>query len=147
MRPRADLPPVRADPARLGQVLRNLLNNAITHTPPGGTIALRASSELRALSSEFTQNSELRTQNSKLKTQSWVVFEIADSGTGIAPEHLRDIFERFYRADRSRSRATGGAGLGLAIVRQLVEAHGGRVWAESAPGEGAVFRFTLPVAD
>jgi signal transduction histidine kinase len=71
---------------------------------------------------------------------------VRDTGPGIAPEHLAHIFDRFYRADRSRARATGGAGLGLAIVRQLVEAHGGRVWAESTPGEGARFIFTLPVA-
>ncbi len=71
---------------------------------------------------------------------------MSDTGAGIAPEHLSQIFERFYRADPSRARATGGAGLGLTIVRQLVEAHGGRVWASSEPGQGATFAFTLPVA-
>jgi signal transduction histidine kinase len=71
---------------------------------------------------------------------------VIDSGPGIAPEHLANVFDRFYRADRSRARATGGAGLGLAIVKQLVEAHGGRVWAASAPGQGACISFTLPAA-
>jgi signal transduction histidine kinase len=71
---------------------------------------------------------------------------VCDSGPGIAPEHLALVFERFFRANPTRARATGGAGLGLTIVRQLVEAHGGRVWAESTPGRGATFAFTLPVA-
>ncbi len=69
---------------------------------------------------------------------------MSDNGAGIAAEHLPLIFERFFRADPARARATGGAGLGLTIVKQLVEAHGGRVWAESAPGAGATFTFTLP---
>jgi len=72
---------------------------------------------------------------------------VCDTGAGIAPEHLSLIFERFHRADPSRARATGGAGLGLTIVKQLVEAHGGRVWATSTPGQGATFMFTLPVAE
>jgi signal transduction histidine kinase len=129
----------------VGQVLRNLLNNAIIHTPPTGSIALRASSEFRVLSSESPGN-QAPTQNSKLKTQNFVVIHVSDSGPGIAPEHLPHIFERFYRADRARARATGGAGLGLTIVKQLVEAHGGQVWAASRPGQGATFTFTLPVA-
>ena len=71
--------------------------------------------------------------------------QVRDTGPGIAPEHLPYVFERFYRADKSRTRATGGAGLGLAIVKQLVEAHGGRVWVESTLGAGATFGFTLPL--
>lgn len=74
-----------------------------------------------------------------------VQVDVADQGPGLAPDELSMVFERFYRGDKTRSRATGGAGLGLAIVKQLVEAHGGEVWAESAPGEGATFSFTLPV--
>jgi signal transduction histidine kinase len=116
-----DLPPVDADPDRVGQILRNLLTNAITYTPSGGKITVTARS-----------------------TGSEVEVSVQDTGVGIAPEHLPYVFERFYRADKSRARATGGAGLGLAIVRQLVEAHGGRVWAESTPGVGSVFGFTLP---
>jgi len=75
-----------------------------------------------------------------------VEVKVRDNGIGIAPEHLPYVFERFYRADRSRARSTGGAGLGLTIVKQLVEAHGGRVWVESEEGKGATFGFTLPVA-
>lgn len=75
-----------------------------------------------------------------------VEVRVSDTGVGIAPEHLPNVFERLYRADPSRSRATGGAGLGLAIVKQLVTAHHGRVWAESRPGAGAAFSFTLRVA-
>jgi signal transduction histidine kinase len=117
----ADLPLVVADAERVGQVLRNLLNNARTHTPHGGAISVTA----RPIDSA-------------------VAVSVRDSGIGIAAEHLPSIFERFFRADHSRTRATGGAGLGLTIVRQLVEAHGGRVWAESTPGVGSVFTFTLP---
>lgn len=119
----SDLPPVEADPHRVGQVLRNLFNNALEFTPPGGQVSLTV----------------------RLK-ETWVCLEVSDSGPGIAPEQLPFVFERFYRADPSRARATGGAGLGLAIVKQLVEAHGGRVWAESRSGTGSVFGFTLPIA-
>lgn len=119
----SDLPPVMADPHRVGQVLRNLFNNALEFTPHGGQVTLTARLD-----------------------GSWVYIEVGDSGPGIAPEHLPFVFERFYRADPSRARATGGAGLGLAIVKQLVEAHGGRVWVKSAPGTGSWFGFTLPVA-
>lgn len=116
-----DLPTVDADPERLSQVTRNLLNNAIAHTPKGGEISVSA----RSVGAE-------------------VEVTIRDTGIGIPPEHLPSIFERFYRVDGSRTRATGGAGLGLSIVKQLIEMHGGRVWAESAPGAGATFGFTLP---
>ncbi len=76
-----------------------------------------------------------------------VEVSVQDNGSGIPAEHLPNIFERFYRVDGSRTRSTGGAGLGLAIVRQLVEAHGGKVWVESQVGQGARFIFTLPVAE
>jgi signal transduction histidine kinase len=120
----ADLPPAYADPKRVGQILRNLLANAMSYTPPGGEITVAA----RAVGSE-------------------VEVSVQDTGIGIAPEHLPHVFERFYRADKSRARTTGGAGLGLAIVRQLVEAHGGRVGVESAMGKGTTFTFTLPMAE
>jgi len=71
---------------------------------------------------------------------------VRDTGEGIAPEHLPHVFDRFYRADKSRARQTGGAGLGLAIVRQLVAAHGGTVGVNSVVGQGSTFTFTLPVA-
>ena len=123
----ADLPPhlpkVVADAERTGQILRNLLNNAIIHTPPGGEIIVRA----RAGYDE-------------------VIVSVQDSGEGIPAEHLPNIFERFYRADASRSRATGGSGLGLAIVKQMVEAQHGRIEVTSTPVDGSCFTFTLPLA-
>jgi len=115
------VPELTADPQRIAQVLGNLINNALRHTPPGGVVTLA----VRANPSE-------------------VLFEVRDTGTGIAPEDLPRIFDRFYRADPSRTRSSGGAGLGLAIARRIVEAHGGRIWAESMPGQGAKVRFTLP---
>ena len=118
-----DLPLVNVDPQRIGQVLGNLLSNALTHTPSGGQVIVTAKAR-----------------------ESEVELSISDTGEGIPPEHLPYIFERFYRADKSRSRATGGTGLGLAIARQLVEAHGGRIEVESEVGQGAAFTFTLPVA-
>jgi signal transduction histidine kinase len=107
----------QGDRARLAQVLANLLDNALTHTPPGGTVTLEAAG--RALT-------------------------VRDTGEGLAPEHLPFVFERFYRADPSRARATGGAGLGLALVRRIVEAHGGTIALESAPGRGTSVRIELP---
>ncbi len=116
------LPPALADAGRVGQVLRNLLQNAITYTPDGGQVTLRA------------------------RASECITVEVADTGAGIPPEHLPSVFERFYRVDPSRSRATGGSGLGLAIVRQLVEQQGGHVSVESIVGAGSTFRFTLPLA-
>lgn len=117
-----NLPVIEADAERIGQVIRNLLNNAIRYTPAGGSITVTATS-----------------------TGSEVQVSVRDTGVGIAAEHLPYIFERFFRTDRARARATGGAGLGLTIVKQLVQGHGGRVWAESTLGVGSVFTFTLPV--
>jgi len=117
-----DLPPVNVDPERIAQVLRNLVSNAIAHTPAGGAVTLAVHADDRE-----------------------VTVTVSDTGVGIAPEHLAHVFDRFYRVDPSRTRQTGGAGLGLAIVRQLVLAHGGSVSVESTPGEGSVFAFTLPV--
>ncbi|HET7271450.1 MAG TPA: ATP-binding protein [Rubrobacter sp.] len=117
-------PPVLADPDRLAQVLTNLLSNALRHTPPGGSV---------------TAEAEPRKER--------VLFRISDTGEGIAEEHLPHVFERFYRADRARSRGDGGAGLGLAISKALVEAMGGEIWAESeGQDRGAAFSFTLPAA-
>lgn len=118
-----NLPLVEADPERVGQILRNLLNNAVIHTPEGGEITLSARN-----------------------AGEMVEISVSDTGVGIPAEHLPYLFERFYRADRSRTRATGGTGLGLAIVRQMVEAHGGMVWVESQEGKGSRFTFTLPAA-
>ena len=118
-----DLPPVFADRERVHQVLFNLLDNAVRLTPAGGRVTVTASSHNGSID---------------------VV--VADTGPGIPAEHLPHVFERFYRVDESRSRDDGGTGIGLAIARSVVEAHGGRIWADSEPGRGSAFTFELPVA-
>ncbi|MBI3979785.1 MAG: HAMP domain-containing protein [Chloroflexi bacterium] len=120
----ADLPAVRADRDRAIQILTNLLANALRYTPAGGTVQIEVR---RALAG--------------------VEFRVVDTGIGIAPEHLPHVFERFYRADKARSRAAGGSGIGLTIARALVDAMGGQIRAESPGlGQGARFSFTLPFA-
>jgi len=119
----ANLPQVQADEQRITQVLFNLISNALRHTPAGGTI---------------TVNAELREDR--------VQVSVRDTGTGISPEDLPHVFERFYRADRSRARSTGGSGLGLTIAKQIVEAHGGQIWAQSWLGAGSTFAFGLPLS-
>jgi len=116
-----DLPTVAVDPQRIEQVLLNLLDNACRYTPPGGKIVLSAYREDGA-----------------------VHVSVRDGGPGIAPEDLPHIFERFYRGDKSRARSSGGTGLGLSIAKALIEAHGGKIWAENAPQGGACFHFTVP---
>jgi two-component system OmpR family sensor kinase/two-component system sensor histidine kinase BaeS len=118
-----DLPVIEADPDRLAQVQRNLLTNALRHTPAGGRIVVTARCAKDAIR-----------------------VAVQDSGKGIAPEDLGRVFERFWRADRSRSRDSGGSGLGLAIARSLVRAHEGRIWAESELGQGATFIYELPMS-
>ena len=118
----APLPPVPGDADRLAQVLDNLLDNAIRYSPPGGQVTV----SLDAAGGECC-------------------CQVSDLGPGIPAQHLPLIFERFYRLDASRSRHSGGAGLGLAIVRALVQAHGGRVAAESAGNQGTTFSFFLPL--
>ncbi len=117
------LPMADVDVQRIGQVLRNLLTNALSHTAGGGTITVSATHEGSAIR-----------------------LSVTDTGEGIAPEDLPYIFERYYRADRSRGRTTGGSGLGLTIAKRFVEAHGGTIGVESKPGEGSRFSFTVPVA-
>jgi signal transduction histidine kinase len=118
------LPEVQADPERAIQVLTNLMTNALRYTPPPGTISLRVAAE-----------------------DGHVCFEVADTGIGIAPEHLPRVFERFYRVDKSRSRALGGAGVGLTIAQALAETMGGQIRARSAgAGHGSTFTFELPTA-
>ncbi len=122
-----DLPHVMADRHRIVQVLTNLLTNALRYTPTPGCVTLSISR------SPNPNGHELLTQ-------------VADTGMGIAPEHLPHLFERFYRVDKSRSRAAGGSGIGLTLARALVEAMGGRIWVESpGPGKGSTFSFTLPI--
>lgn len=139
-----DLPPVDVDPQRMAQVLSNLVANALRYTPEGGSIALRASVECRVLSAEFATTST-DTQHSKFKTQNCVLLTVTDTGQGIAAADLPQIFDRFYRADRSRTRSSGGAGLGLAIAKQIVLAHGGAIWATSTEGQGTTVHIALPV--
>jgi signal transduction histidine kinase len=127
------------DPQRIGQVLRNLLENALAHTPSGGEVAVSAHAACPEPSGALSLSKGRRGDQ-------WVEVSVRDTGAGIAAEDLPYVFERFYRADKSRSRATGGAGLGLAIARQLVEAHGGRIWVESTEGEGSTFTFALPIS-
>lgn len=130
------LPPARGDLQRFRQVLRNLLDNAVEHA--GGEVVVSARRSARPPSS-------VTTSLPAPTDAGYVAVTVADSGAGIAPEHAANLFERFYRTDPSRRRTTGGAGLGLAIVRQLVQAQGGCVWVESEPGDGSVFGFCLPV--
>jgi signal transduction histidine kinase len=118
-----DLPPVFADRERVHQVLFNLLDNAVRFTPEGGRVTVSAS-----------------------RHNGSVDVAVADTGPGIAAEDLPRVFERFFRVDESRSRDDGGTGIGLAIARSVVEAHGGRIWAESEPGRGSTFTFELPAA-
>lgn len=128
-----DIPRMMLDAHRIEQVLTNLLANAFRHTPEGGRVVVRAS--LR--SDDPGQRSEGRSEG--------LVVQVCDTGSGIPASDLPYVFDRFWRGDKSRSRDRGGAGLGLAIARQLVEAHDGRIWVESAPGEGTCFAFELPI--
>jgi len=119
----ADLPPVRGDHDRVTQILTNLVANACQYTPSGGQITVTV---------RFTDG--------------FVQVDVADTGIGIATEDQQKIFERFFRADHPLVHETDGTGLGLPIVKSLVELHGGRIWVESELGKGSTFSFTLPVA-
>jgi two-component system phosphate regulon sensor histidine kinase PhoR len=117
----SEFPVIRADERRLEEVLHNLLDNAVNYSRPNGSIQIQAT----------TPNQE-------------VVLSVSDEGIGIAPTDLPRIFERFYRADRARSRERGGTGLGLSIVKHIAQLHGGRVEAESTLGQGTIIRVILP---
>lgn len=115
---------VNVDPDRIGQVLGNLIDNALRHTPEGGSVTV-----------------------SCRRVEHWVEYAVADTGEGIATEHLPHLFDRFYRVDTARDRHHGGSGIGLAIAKALIEAHGGGVSATSAgPGHGSTFTVRLPSA-
>jgi two-component system, OmpR family, sensor histidine kinase BaeS len=131
------LPVVAADPDRIGQVLRNLLDNALRYTGPGGSIVV--------LASLHSVPSQSPTPHSSPITHQFVRLAVSDTGQGVPAEELSKLFDRFYRVDKSRARASGGTGLGLSVAKQLVEAHGGRIWVESEPGRGSTFSFTIPV--
>jgi two-component system phosphate regulon sensor histidine kinase PhoR len=115
-----DSRPVMADAGQIEQVLYNLLHNAIKFTPAGGRVSISTRPDSASM-----------------------LITVSDTGAGISPEDLPRVFERFFKADRSRS--SGGTGLGLAIARHIVEAHGGRIWAESPAGQGTRIHFRLPV--
>jgi two-component system phosphate regulon sensor histidine kinase PhoR len=117
-----DLPPLTADPLRLEQIFSNLLDNALKHTPPGGRIAIQVS-----------------------RSGDFILLCVEDNGAGIPPADLPHIFERFYRADKARSREMGGTGLGLSIVKHIAQAHGGSVEAKSTFGKGAAIIVRLPL--
>ena len=120
-----DLPDIVADPDRLEQILINLLSNALRYTPTQGSVTIAAEAH------DF-----------------FVQISVRDTGIGIPAEHLPQIFERFYRVDKSRARQSGGTGIGLTITRHLVYAQGGEIWADSAgAGQGSTFFITLPVHD
>jgi signal transduction histidine kinase len=119
----ADLPPICADEDRLIQVLTNLLDNALKFTPRGGTITVEAGEQDDAI---------------------WI--RVADTGVGIAPDELPHLFQQFYRGAESRPPEKRGMGLGLTICREIITAHGGKIWVESQAGQGAQFTFTLPKA-
>jgi PAS domain S-box-containing protein len=116
-----DFPPVWGDPERLREVLSNLVSNAIKYSPDGGTVWVGGRTD-----------------------QTGVTVYVADQGIGIPPEEQARIFERFHRVESGLHRSTEGTGLGLYLVKAVIEAHGGRVWVESAPGRGSIFMFTLP---
>jgi two-component system OmpR family sensor kinase len=118
---------VLGDEVRLRQVIGNLMSNALSHTPDGTPV-------------------EVGIRTGTLHDAPAVVLEVADQGPGLRPDQTERVFERFYRADQARTRRTGGAGLGLAIVAALVAAHGGTVSVDSTPGHGATFRIALPLA-
>ena len=117
------LPQIQADPDRIAQVLVNLLANAVHHTPDGGKISVSASCGDKD-----------------------IVVSVTDSGPGIPEEDVPHVFDRFYRTDRARDRATGGTGLGLAITKGIINAHKGFIWVESRAGLGATFAFSLPIS-
>ncbi len=118
----AGLPQIYVDPLRIKQVLLNLLGNAIAHTPRGGVITVSA-----------------------IEKGDMIEIGVTDTGEGIPADELQNIFERFHRVDKSRTRATGGSGLGLTIAKSLVEAHGGKITVQSETGKGSRFSFTIPI--
>jgi two-component system phosphate regulon sensor histidine kinase PhoR len=120
----AGLPVVWGDPDKVEQILTNLVGNAIKYSPGGGEVLVTVDQD-----------------------GDTVQVSVRDQGIGMSPRDMGQLFEKFYRVDREEVRRTGGTGLGLYITKRLVEMHGGRLWAESWPQVGSVFRFTLPTSD
>jgi two-component system phosphate regulon sensor histidine kinase PhoR len=128
-----DLPPILADAERVRQAITNLVHNAIKFTPPGGQIVVRAS---------FVETEQEELLSLPAPVSPCLLVSVEDTGVGIPADELPRVFERFYKADRARS--GGGTGLGLAIAKHIVQAHGGRIWAESVEGKGSTFYVALP---
>lgn len=120
----SDLPVIQADKNKIKQALMNLISNAIKFTPPGGSICLQALFD---------------------KDKEEILVSIRDTGRGIEADQLNRIFDKFYQVNSGTNREFGGLGLGLAVAKQMIELHGGTIWAESVLGQGSTFRFTLPV--
>ncbi|MGW0640783.1 sensor histidine kinase [Streptomyces badius] len=139
-------PALGADPVRLRQAVGNLVSNAVRHTPEGGRVTLRAYVAGRDASGPYAPgpNASEEGCGTAVTGGGTVVIEVTDTGSGIPADDLPHVFDRFWRAEKSRSRRTGGSGLGLAIVRKLVEAHGGTAEATSTEGEGSTFTLRLP---
>jgi two-component system phosphate regulon sensor histidine kinase PhoR len=168
------LPPALIDVGRIGQVLLNLLHNAVKFTPAGGTITIRAAVlatvsetpkvgyiERRVASEPLPYAPGERRQRAlplprhgrstvslplPLAPGDWMLITVADTGIGIPSAEVPRVFERFYKVDRARTRNAGGTGLGLAIAKHLVEGHGGRIWATSEEGQGSTFYVAVPLA-
>jgi PAS domain S-box-containing protein len=132
---------VLADKDRILQVLNELLSNALKFSPPQTTIRLSAKPVEDSLHADSSFSSPAAARTSE------ICFKVEDQGRGIAADKLESIFDRFQQGDASDSRDSGGTGLGLALCRSIIEHHGGRLWAESTPGQGSCFLFTLPSAD
>jgi signal transduction histidine kinase len=120
--PETDIPPITADEAHLHRAIAHLVLNALNYTPDGGRVRIRTYHD-----------------------SGWAVVEVGDSGIGISPADLSHIFEPFFRVDKARAAETGGAGLGLVMVKKIIDAHGGKIMVDSTPGKGSTFRVWLPV--
>jgi signal transduction histidine kinase len=134
-----DFPQIYADAIRMQHVLRNLINNALRFTPPGGSVAISA-----RVNHNPTETGSAESVETNGDTQE-VEVHIRDTGYGIAPEYQKRIFERFYQIPNAHSERSASQGLGLTIVKMIVELHGGQVSVESMPGAGSTFKFTLPL--
>ncbi len=130
---------ISGDEDRLAQVLRILVGNAIAYTPKGGTITVKSSDV--SLQTSVQAAKKLPMHDSRLTT---ATVSVADTGVGMSAEERARVFDRFYRGEHSRSRGTGGIGLGLSIAQTIIEAHHGTIAIDSEPGKGTTVRITLP---
>jgi two-component system sensor histidine kinase BaeS len=125
-----ELPKIAADPKQVRRILDNLLSNACRFTPPGGRVTLRAWPQTERVGNSYRPQ---------------LCLSVADNGVGVAPSELKRVFDPFYQVKDHRVDEEGGMGMGLAVVKELVQLHNGRVWVESVPGEGSVFYVVLPL--